>query len=276
MDTRGPLPSFLIKIFPGNGPFPGIYNLSAGWGKTHTVMKNDLKSLWAKLKHIWYYKMSFSLEGEDILLSMLFNGKNKGFFVDVGANHPFKISNTFYFYQLGWRGINIDPNPGCMELFQKVRPGDINVQAAISDLKREAVYNIFDAGELNHIDGTKTKEEMEDLFARGYKLIEQRKVNTETLTDVLDKYAGNGVEIDFVSIDVEGSEINVLNSLDWRKYRPKIVLVENSGLCSIEEIKNSDVYGFLSGRKYQLFAKTYYNLIFKDEEYADGEFFKIT
>src|SRR4051794_10306733 len=72
---------------------------------------------------------SYSQEGEDMVLRRVFNNKRGGFFVDVGAHHPRMYSNTYYFYLRDWRGINIDAMPGGMAAFDRMRPGDINVEA---------------------------------------------------------------------------------------------------------------------------------------------------
>src|SRR5437868_6288327 len=77
--------------------------------------------------------MSYSQDGEDLVLSRFLSSENKGFYVDVGAHHPTRFSNTYFFYKKGWRGINIDAMPGSMIAFDKMRPRDTNVEAAISD-----------------------------------------------------------------------------------------------------------------------------------------------
>ncbi|MCW5198180.1 hypothetical protein VU06_00335 [Desulfobulbus sp. F3] len=75
--------------------------------------------------------------------------RKKGFYIDIGAHHPKRFSNTFYFYRQGWHGINIDAMPRSMELFNKIRPRDINIEAAISDEKVELTYYMFDEPALN-------------------------------------------------------------------------------------------------------------------------------
>lgn len=80
-----------------------------------------------------FKKMSYAQYGEDIFFMEFFKEKTSGFFVDVGAFHPRQFSNTYALYRRGWRGINIDGNPGSMNLFKTVRRGDVNVEALISD-----------------------------------------------------------------------------------------------------------------------------------------------
>src|SRR5581483_8094739 len=77
-------------------------------------------------------QLVYSQEGEDLLLARLFDGQKKGFYVDVGAHHPFRFSNTYLLYLNGWRGINIDAMPGSMAAFRKLRPRDINIECMVS------------------------------------------------------------------------------------------------------------------------------------------------
>ena len=88
-----------------------------------------------RLLHKWPsdFTPSFAQEGEDMILKRIFEGVRSGFYIDIGAFHPSKFSNTYYFYLRGWSGINIDPQPGVKSLFDKMRPRDINLELAISD-----------------------------------------------------------------------------------------------------------------------------------------------
>src|SRR5688500_1440642 len=91
-----------------------------------------------------YASQSFSQEGEDLILRHIFKGKREGFYVDVGAYHPMRFSNTYLFYSMGWRGINIDATPGSMSAFRAVRPRDTNLQLAISDRNETLTLMMFD------------------------------------------------------------------------------------------------------------------------------------
>ena len=83
-----------------------------------------------------YALKSYSQEGEDVILQYIFRDQETGFYVDIGAHHPKRFSNTFGLYKMGWLGINVDPLPGCMDAFRKQRPRDINLEVAVSDRKR--------------------------------------------------------------------------------------------------------------------------------------------
>jgi len=88
-------------------------------------LSNKLKKL--KRKYLDNYSIKiYSQDGEDIILKEFFSGKEKGFYVDIGAHHPLRLSNTYLFYKKGWSGINIDAMPGSMKIFNKKRRRDIN------------------------------------------------------------------------------------------------------------------------------------------------------
>ena len=91
----------------------------------------------------------YSQEGEDILLRRIFEDQTTGFYVDIGAHHPKRFSNTCYFYELGWQGINIDALPGSMKVFKKFRPRDTNLEIAISEKEQNLTYYMFNEPALN-------------------------------------------------------------------------------------------------------------------------------
>lgn len=206
-----------------------------------------------------YALKSYSQEGEDMILRRLFEKQIKGFYVDVGAHHPKRFSNTFFFYKNGWRGINIDAMPNSMCLFNKIRPRDINIEIPISDKKQKLKYYMFNEPALNGF--SKELAEKRD-GKNGYKIISVKDIDTSTLEKILKKHLPYGQKIDFMSIDVEGLDLQVLKSNNWRQFRPKFVLVEILG-CSIKDIANSKEYKYLSGFEYEIFAKTVNTVIFR-------------
>ncbi|MGE0126742.1 MAG: FkbM family methyltransferase [Blastocatellales bacterium] len=202
--------------------------------------------------------LSYSQEGEDMILRRIFDDRQKGFYVDVGAHHPQRFSNTYFFYVRGWRGINIDAMPGCMDLFNAIRPNDINIEAAIAGERRELIYFMFDDPALNSFDEALSRSR--DKTA--YNIIGERAFFTKTLAEVLDEHLPPDQRIDFLSIDVEGLDLEVLESNNWARYRPCCVLAECAGY-SLEEIEKNAVRQYLRERDYDLFAKTANTFIFK-------------
>lgn len=206
-----------------------------------------------------YALKSYSQEGEDMILRRLFEKQKKGFYVDIGAHHPKRFSNTFFFYKSGWRGINIDAMPNSMCLFNKIRPRDINIEIPISDKKQKLKYYMFNEPALNSF-SKKLAEKRAD--KNNYNIISEKDIETSTLEEIFKKYLPYGRKIDFMSIDVEGLDLQVLKSNNWRQFRPKFVLVEILG-CSIEDIANSKEYKYLSEFEYEFFAKTVNTVFFR-------------
>ena len=210
----------------------------------------------------FYSTLSYSQEGEDLILKRLFDGQQKGLYVDVGAHHPKRFSNTYLFYKMGWRGINIDAMPGSMEKFKEVRPEDINIEAAISDKDELLTYYIFNESALN----TFSKNEAEQKAGKGnYRVIDEIKINTIPLYQVLNKHLDSNKQIDFLNIDVEGYDFKVLDSIDWTVYKPSVVLIEVLNI-DLENLIDSKVYKFLRERAYKMIAKTFNTLIFIKEK----------
>ena len=202
--------------------------------------------------------LSFSQEGEDMILARIFEGKERGFYVDVGAHHPKRFSNTYHFYLRGWRGINIDAAPGSKALFDAVRPSDINLEVAIADSRRVLTYYAFNEPALNSFAPDLA---MERSGLRDYRIVSKQQFETRTLTEVLDENLPPDTEIDFMSVDVEGFDYEVLKSNDWTRFRPQIVLVEELDV-TLQQLDESSCVALLRGVGYRPTCKTYYNLVF--------------
>ena len=203
----------------------------------------------------------YSQEGEDVLLGRIFGDQSTGFYVDVGAHHPKRFSNTYSFYKRGWRGINIDALPGSMKVFQKLRPRDINLEIAISEKEQILTYYMFNEPALNGFSKTiSTKRQTEE-----YQIVNTIDVSSFPLSKILNEHLPFEQKIDFLSVDVEGLDLQVLESNDWDKYRPKVVLAEVLG-ASLNTIKQDPVYKYLTNQGYILFSKLIHTCIFKIDE----------
>ncbi|PSM50621.1 SAM-dependent methyltransferase [Chroococcidiopsis sp. CCALA 051] len=229
------------------------------------ILKNILPikilSLLQKLKKQLnnnYVNKSYSQEGEDLILNKIFECKQNGFYVDVGAHHPKRFSNTYLFYQKGWNGINIDAMPGSMNLFKKYRPRDINIEAAIAKEKTEMSFFMFDEPALNTFDRNLAAERI----AHGWKLLKEQSAIATPLKEILNSNLVSQQKIDFMSIDVEGLDLEVLYSNDWQAFKPEYILIECLNL-SITKLSTNETYQFLIQQGYELFAKTCRTLIFK-------------
>lgn len=201
---------------------------------------------------------SYSQEGEDIILKKLLGDKPNGFYVDVGAHHPQRLSNTYLFYKRGWRGINIDAAPGSMEPFRRLRPRDINLEVAVAATPRVLTYYMFNDPALNTFDGLLARSRESAAF----RIVECRQMVTRTLAELLSEHMPPSTPIDFMTIDVEGFDLEVLMSNDWNRFAPAFVAVEISGQ-SYWQVRESPVYKYLDSLGYELVAKTENTCIFK-------------
>lgn len=206
---------------------------------------------------------SFSQEGEDLLLWSVFSRQPLGFYVDVGAHHPWRFSNTFRFYQRGWHGINIDAMPGSMELFRKVRPRDVNLEIGITGDGRRINFDIYNEPALNTASGPR-----EDVKGKPYKVVQTVVIPTRTLASVLSEHVPPSTSVDFLTIDVEGLELEILRSNDWERCRPKAVLAETLRMTA-EEAWQSPVGRFLNDHDYTCIAKTLNTSLFVDASWED-------
>jgi len=201
-----------------------------------------------------FCKRSFSTKGEDLLINSILLNIQNGFYVDVGAHHPFRFSNTHLLYKRGWKGINIDANSKSIQLFNRYRKKDINVLNAISDKEeKETLYK-------NEFGATNTLlKEKYQLKPESY--IEKMDVITKTLTGVLQTYIPEQERIDFLNVDVEGYDYKVLNSFPWEKYTPYLICVEDLDFQPDNPHK-SYIYKFLIKKNYKYVAFIPFTLFF--------------
>jgi len=235
---------------------PGLKRLARAAVPTWTVeaMRRGLEKLDP------YVNLAYSQDGEDMILRRLFERQESGFYVDVGAHHPYRFSNSCYFYRRGWRGINIDPNPDAIEAFRRERPADINVCVGVSDIVGNLSFHFLNEPALNTFDADLAVERAR---SPGYRLVETRSVPVRRLDDLLAEYVPSDQKIDFLSIDVEGLDLSVLRSNDWSRFRPSILLVE-AHERTVAAIEGDPINSLAVAAGYRLIAKTLNTLIYED------------
>lgn len=211
---------------------------------------------------IWdpWVNRSWSQEGEDMVLRRIFEGKTNGFYIDVGAHHPKRFSNTYLFYRKGWKGINIDAMPGSMKLFHEWRPRDMNLEMGVAQTAGILDYYVFNETALNGFSERLSQERNQTSSTYHVKQVIQ--VNVLPLRDILNKYLGDR-EIDFMSVDVEGFDLEVLKSNDWSRYRPKFVLAEILK-SSLHNLSYDSIVLFMKEQGYDIYAKQVNTVFFKD------------
>lgn len=207
---------------------------------------------------------SFAQGAEDILIPYVaryhLGLEGPGKYVDVGCNAPVKYSNTFLLYLIGWRGVNIDANGDLIDECKKVRKQDLCFQAAVSDSVRQVVFHKAEGSLMSTIDSVKYEEWKElSMFRHRH----EEKATTRTLTSILDECWPKEDEIDLLSIDVEGHDFQVLRSLDLRRYRPKIIVIE---MHSVEKIEDNDIYRYLNAHGYAFKFYAVLNAYFIDSD----------
>jgi FkbM family methyltransferase len=206
--------------------------------------------------------LSFSQEGEDLVLKRIFLDQDEGFFVDVGAHHPTRFSNTYLLYCKGWRGINIEPFPGSMDLFNSMRPRDINIEAAVGSPKAndcQINYVILEETAYNYV--INGNIEQHENYGKS-KIVDTVKVPLRTLDDILEENARSFEKINLLNIDIEGEELEVFKGFSLKKYLPDIIIVEIKGF-SFDSKQNYPVYLYLSDRGYKVRSIFFNSIIFE-------------
>ena len=200
----------------------------------------------------------YGQDGEDLILNRMLDYQATGFYVDVGAHHPMRFSNTYLFYRRGWKGINIDAQPGSMAPFRKFRPRDINLEVGVDIAKDFLLFHQFNEPALNTFD----TEEANRKAKLPYRIIKQIMVPVRRLDSILDQYLPDGVNIDFMTVDAEGKDIGILKSNNWDRYRPRFVLAETLR-TELTKISACPLVGFMKSVGYLPVAKAYNTTFFE-------------
>jgi len=210
-------------------------------------------------------RIAYSHWGIDLIITKLLNSKKKGIYIDVGCHHPFLNNHSYLLYKSGWEGINIDIDYNSIDMFNFFRKSDVNIQTAVTDHKGEV--------DLFFYHNRAAKNTISKEFGSDAK--EQKKINSDTLNNIIENSKFKNSKIDFVSIDVEGNEMNVLNGFNLKKYKPKLILLEfilpnkkEFYEKDINEITNSEVYNFLIKNEYKLINWNHDDLLFMRLDYS--------
>ena len=209
-----------------------------------------LQNIYLKNKY-FIHRKSYAMDGEDTAISVFNKKKDKGFYVDIGAHHPIQRNNTHLLFKKGWEGINIDVNQFSIELFNFLRPNDLNLQIAVSDKEGEiSFFYQKKFSQLNTTDKEVAKENFQGNF-------QEKKVKCQTIQNILDNSKFKNKKIDLLNIDVEGAEMKVLNTLNFEIYDPSLICIEILGYREMQseqrekEIKNNEIFKFLVNQGYK-------------------------
>ncbi|MEJ3403539.1 FkbM family methyltransferase [Rathayibacter sp. YIM 133350] len=174
--------------------------------------------------------ISFAQNGEDVVLNRALSSIERGVYIDVGANDPTEFSITRAFYDRGWRGIAVEPNPILADRFRAERPRDLVVQAAATDSEMEVVtlHAIGDTGLSTLVDEIGARH-----ASNGWS-IDELTVSARRLDDIIVEAGLAETPIHFMTIDTEGAEGSVLRSIDLSKYRPWVLVIEATAPLTTE------------------------------------------
>lgn len=222
-------------------------------------------------KNTWIPKISYSQCGEDIIMEFLFNWLKirKPTYLDIGANDPVRLSNTYFFYKKGSRGVLVEPDPSlCAKLIVK-RSGDVclNVGVGFEDKEVLAAFYVMSTNTLN----TFSKEEADRYVAYGNQKIEKiEKIKLAPIRNILKNNFEKTPNL--VSLDTEGLDLKILQSWDWGTYRPEIFCIETLTYTEDNtESKIESVINFMKSKDYMIYADTYINTIFVDKKVWDSK-----
>ncbi|NEU06781.1 FkbM family methyltransferase [Flavihumibacter sp. R14] len=227
-------------------------------------LKRILKSSENQVK-TQYLKTSYSQCGEDLLVDYIFQlrGVQLPTYIDCGAHHPYFLSNTARFYEKGSRGINIEANSSLLRNFEQHRPEDININVGLSDKKSEMDFYIMKDETLS----TFSKTEADYLITSGKGLLEIKKVTVTTLSDIVERYC-QGIFPDFLNIDIEGMDFQIIDSLDFDQTFPKVICVESAEYSPIGAgAKRNELINLLVSKGYYEYANTNLNAIMVKNEF---------
>ena len=219
--------------------------------------KNLIRSISGPM---FYGQKSYAQEGEDLALMRLIDDGKPGFYIEVGCHHPFRFSNTYAFYKRGWRGICIDPLPGTAAKFAKWRPRDIAVECAVAEKESILTYHMYNEPALNTFDYDLTLSRRST--SPQYDVIEKRSVAVRPLRAILSDLRDLiPNQISFFSVDVEGLDLEVLQSNDWDQFRPSAIVAESLS-TEMRRFEDDPVAVLLAGLRYRPVCKTGNSVIY--------------
>ena len=198
-------------------------------------------------------KKTYSLFSEDLAILKFFKNKKKGFYVDIGCYHPTHINNTYLLYKKGWNGINIDVSQFSIDLFKFMRPDDLNYKCAVSETNKKVnLYYQKEHSQLTSINKLTAKK-----FIKGR--LKKKIINSYSLEEILSWGKYKDYEIDFLDVDVEGADLQVLKGLNFSKRKPKLICVE----IHQKNFRKHKIYRFLIKKKYKLIWQESFSFLFK-------------
>ena len=202
--------------------------------KLHIIQNIYIKN------NFFFRRKTYAMEGEDLEIVKILKNIENGFYVDAGGFHPLDRNNTYLLYKKKWRGINIDLSEFSIDLFNFIRPEDININAAVTNEDGEVSY--YYVKKLSQLSTIKKDIAIKAMHGE----IKEKKIISKKLTSIIDNTKFKNKKIDFLNIDLEGADFDALKSLNFEVYRPKLICVE----IHDKDIENSEINIFLKKLNY--------------------------
>ena len=225
-----------------------------------------------KIYYEKYTKKSYSFNNVDLIIDYLLKDIENGIYIDLGCNHPIKFNNTYLLYKRGWSGINIDSDKISIDLFNKFRKNDFNVNKIVSeneDLKKLYIYH--DRSTINTLD-------KELVNSRTKKPISEIEEKSTTLNKIIEKSPFEKDKINLLTVDIEGHEFQALKNFNFSKYKIDVVVLElfDKSLSEIEMfnqsidfVTKSRIYNLLLNNNYKLINWVHSDLIFVRNDFPN-------
>ena len=203
---------------------------------------------------------NFSQEGEDKFLLEFFKDRNNGFYVDVGAFHPYRINNTYLLYKKGFRGINIDISATSIDFFDLARPDDVNLNVGASDKFEDKFF--FSKKNLSFHNTLSKSLAESNIQTEPFK--KKYSISCKPLDKIIQETKYSNKTINFLNIDAEGYDYQVLLGLNLKKYNPEVICIEISSLVDKknEYYKDTKIYKHLIKYGYKLSWRGFNSFIF--------------
>lgn len=208
-----------------------------------------------------FEKISYSQSGEDIIIDFIFTqlGNSNPSYLDIGAHHPYYLSNTALFYKKGSKGINVEPDRDLFKLFPKHRKKDINLNCGVGSTSGEMTLHVMSEPALNTFSEEEAKRFEKE---HGYKIVAKVATPIKTVTDIVKQF-NKGIFPDLLSVDVEGLDESIIRSIDFKASAPTVICLETISYSNNGKgEKDSVMSQYLKTQGYMVYADTNINTIF--------------
>ena len=210
-------------------------------------------------------RVSYAQCGEDLIVDFVLKSLNisNPSYLDIGAHHPIKLNNTYLFYKMGCRGVCVEPDPEFYFYLKRKRKQDICLNVGVGPtLKGSADFYVMSSKTLS----TFSKNEADRYQNYGNQRIRKvLQIPLVPINDILQDYFQKGP--DFISLDVEGTDFAVLESIDFAAFRPSVFCIETLTYSEDKsERKILETIHFMHENGYLSYGDTYINTIFVDRK----------